>query len=278
MSQFKLGILGRTLKEVLPSACPVFSWRSQPMVLLPHCPEGCSRGSPLCLQSSCPAHWDGALVSEVSGSYLWWISSRSGQCGSPGVTLCRIRVGTCRLRLRLPSFSCVLDMEASANVDAQGMGGSLDGPTFWLPSSGLFPPQRRDLSDSSRLGSTHNDRTPGVAWLVPWTAGQKLLALGSRRTCGWLLWHGLPLKLPVPRVAWKRESKVVHESISQQLVGLLFCVCTNHLLASLFSTVSSCVCVHARVHARARARACVCVCEVTDVLSRDNLTSVYCFF
>ena len=25
MSQFKLGILGRTLKEVLPSACPVFS-------------------------------------------------------------------------------------------------------------------------------------------------------------------------------------------------------------------------------------------------------------
>ena len=158
MSQFKLGILGRTLKEVLPSACPVFSWRSQPVVLLPHCPEGCSRGSPLCLQSSCPAHWDGALVSEVSGSYLWWISSRSGQCGSPGVTLCRIRVGTCRLRLRLPSFSCVLDMEASANVDAQGMGGSLDGPTFWLPSSGLFPPQRRDLSDSSRLGSTHNDR------------------------------------------------------------------------------------------------------------------------
>ena len=74
------------------------------------------------------------------------------------MTLCRIRVGTCRLRLRLPSFSCVLDMEASANVDAQGMGGSLDGPTFWLPSSGLFPPQRRDLSDSSRLGSTHNDR------------------------------------------------------------------------------------------------------------------------
>ena len=85
------------------------------MVLLPHCPGGCSRGSPLCLQSSCPAHWDGALVSEVSGSYFWWISSRSGQCGSPGVTLCRIRVGTCRLRLRLPSFSCVLDMEASAN-------------------------------------------------------------------------------------------------------------------------------------------------------------------
>ena len=79
------------------------------------------------------------------------------------MTLCRIRVGTCRLRLHLPSFSCVRDMEASANVDVQGMGGSLDGPTFWLPSSGIFPPQRRDLSDSSRLGSTHNDRTPGVA-------------------------------------------------------------------------------------------------------------------
>ena len=205
MSQFKLGILGRTLKEMLPSACPVFSWRSLPMVLLPHCPGGCSRGSPLCLQSSCPARWDGALVSEVSGSYLWWISSRSGQCGSPGVTLCRIRVGTCRLRLRLSSFSCVLDMEASADVDVQGMGGPLDGPTFWLPSSGLFPPQRRDLSDSSRLGSTHNDHTPGVAWHVLWTAGQKLLALGSRRTCGWLQCHGLPLKLPVPRVAWKRE-------------------------------------------------------------------------
>ena len=28
------------------------------MVLLPHCPGGCSRGSPLCLQSSCPARWD----------------------------------------------------------------------------------------------------------------------------------------------------------------------------------------------------------------------------
>ena len=82
MSQFKLGILGHTLKEVLPSACPVFSWRSLPMLLLPHCPGGCSRGSPLCLQSSCPAHWDGALVSEVSGSYLWWISSRSGQRAS----------------------------------------------------------------------------------------------------------------------------------------------------------------------------------------------------
>ena len=114
MSQFKLGILGRTLKEMLPSACPVFSWRSLPMVLLPHCPGGCSRSSPLCLQSSCPAHWDGALVSEVSGSYLWWISSRSGQCGSPGVTLCRIRVGTCRLRLLslslslLPLFVCLL--------------------------------------------------------------------------------------------------------------------------------------------------------------------------
>ena len=83
------------------------------------------------------------------------------------MTLCRIRVGTCRLRLRLPSFFCVPDMEASADVDVEGMGGSLDGPTFWLPSSRLFPPQRRDLSDSSHLGSTHNGRTPGVALLVP---------------------------------------------------------------------------------------------------------------
>ena len=48
--QFRLGILGRTLKVVLPSACRVFSWRSLPMVLLLHCPGGCSRGSPLCLQ------------------------------------------------------------------------------------------------------------------------------------------------------------------------------------------------------------------------------------
>ena len=79
------------------------------------------------------------------------------------MTLCRICAGSCRLRLRLPSFSCVPDMEASADIDVQGMGGPLDGPTFWLPSSGPFPPQRRDLSDSSRLGSTHNDRTPGVA-------------------------------------------------------------------------------------------------------------------
>ena len=47
--QFKQGILGRTLKVVLPSACPVFSWRSLPMVLLPHCLGSCSRGSPLCL-------------------------------------------------------------------------------------------------------------------------------------------------------------------------------------------------------------------------------------
>ena len=140
LSQFRLGILGRTLKVVLPSACPVFSWRSVLMVLLPHCPGGCSRGSSLCLQSHCPTRWDSALVSKVSGSYLWWISSRSGQCGSPGVTLCRIRVGTCRLRLDLPSFSYVPDMEASADVDVYGMGGPLDGPTFWLPSSGPFPP------------------------------------------------------------------------------------------------------------------------------------------
>ena len=68
LSQFRLGILGRTLKVVLPSACPVFSWRSLPMVLLTHCPGGCSRGSPLRLRSSCPARWDGALLSEVSGS------------------------------------------------------------------------------------------------------------------------------------------------------------------------------------------------------------------
>ena len=79
------------------------------------------------------------------------------------MTHCRIRVGTCRLQLRLPSFSCVPDMEALADVDVQGTGGPLDGPTVWLPSSRRFPPQPRDLSDSSRLGSTHNDCTPGVA-------------------------------------------------------------------------------------------------------------------
>ena len=35
LSQFRLGILGRTLKVVLPSACSVFSWRSLPIISMP---------------------------------------------------------------------------------------------------------------------------------------------------------------------------------------------------------------------------------------------------